>query len=449
MYLAYSLVFSFGLIIATPYFLYQALAHGKYIRGLRQRFGFVPRLDGNPVIWLHCVSVGETQAARPLVKRLRQDFPDYALVVSTITDTGQTLAHDVFRNEAISICYFPLDLRSSVRRALDQINPAAVLIMETEIWPNFLRECAAREIPVALVNGRISPGSYRWYSLINRFLHRVLPFFSIAVMQTEEDADRLRALGMPAEKLFTAGNLKFDAQVASGLSTKTEEIRNRFGLDSELPLIVAASTHQPEEEIVLNSIKQVRNQHPVRLMLVPRHPQRFNEVAALIEKSGMSWTRKTDRSDPKDITADVILLDTIGELPATFTLAQIVFVGGSIVKKGGQNVVEPAAARATIVTGPHTDNFHAIVRQMKEAQAIVQLPALDNDAASAKLAEVFSELLSNSNERVELARRAKQLVIENQGATDKTLKLVAPLLSRASRASSKPNTAQAANAHTS
>src|SRR5215510_14911770 len=184
MYLAYSLVFSFGLILGIPYFIYQALAHGKYTKGLRQRFGFIPPINGKPVIWLHCVSVGETQAARPLVQRLKREFPDYALVVSTITDTGQILAREVFRNEAISICYFPLDRHSSVRRALDRINPAVVLIMETEIWPNFLRECGAREIPVALVNGRISPGSYRRYRLIKPLLHRVLPFLSIAVMQT-------------------------------------------------------------------------------------------------------------------------------------------------------------------------------------------------------------------------------------------------------------------------
>src|SRR5215207_3492008 len=187
MYLAYSLLLSLGLIVLIPHFLFQALAHGKYVAGLRQRFGAVPPVNGKPVIWLHCVSVGETQAARPLAKRLKQQFPHHDLVVSTITLTGQNLARDVFRNQAESVFYFPFDWRWSVRRALKTINPAAVLIMETELWPNFLRECKAREIPVALVNGRISKQSYRRYTLIKFFLRRVLPSLSIAVMQSEID----------------------------------------------------------------------------------------------------------------------------------------------------------------------------------------------------------------------------------------------------------------------
>src|SRR5215207_4464687 len=208
MYLAYSLLLSLGLLVLIPHFLFQALAHGKYIAGLRQRLGSVPAAGGKPVIWLHCVSVGETQAARPLAQRLKQAFPHHALVVSTITLTGQRLARDVFKTQAESVFYFPFDWRWSVRRALKTINPAAVVIMETELWPNFLRECSAREIPVALVNGRISRQSFRRYTLIKFFLKRVLSGLSIAVMQSEADAERLEVLGMGSEKLFTAGNLK-------------------------------------------------------------------------------------------------------------------------------------------------------------------------------------------------------------------------------------------------
>src|SRR5215208_2062216 len=187
MYLAYSLLLSLGLIVLIPHFLFQALAHGKYIAGLRQRFGSVSPLPGKPVIWLHCVSVGETQAARPLAQRLKQQFPHHALVVSTITLTGQRLAREVFRTQAESVFYFPFDWRWSARRALKRINPTAVLIMETELWPNFLRECKARESPVTLVNGRISRQSYRRYTLIRFFLKRVLLGLSIAVMQSEPD----------------------------------------------------------------------------------------------------------------------------------------------------------------------------------------------------------------------------------------------------------------------
>jgi 3-deoxy-D-manno-octulosonic-acid transferase len=421
MYLAYSLLLTLGLVVLIPHFLFQALAHGKYIAGLRQRLGAVPQLDGKPVIWLHCVSVGETQAARPLAQRLKQAFPHHALVVSTVTLTGQTLARDVFRDQAESVFYFPFDWRWSARRALKAINPAAVLIMETELWPNFLRECKARRIPVALVNGRISRQSYRRYKMIKFFLRRVLSCLSVAVMQSETDAERLLSLGMAREKLFTAGNLKFDSEAAGELSTRIEEIGSRFGLGSGAPLILAASTHAPEEEILLKSIRQMRMKQAVRLMIAPRRPERFNEVAALIQKSGLSWARKTNPPQPQDADADVILLDTIGELRATYPLADVVFVGGSIVDKGGHNVLEPAAAGAAVVTGAHTHNFHAVVDLMVEAGAIVQLPPI---ITTEEITNVFLNLLASPGDRDALGRRAKQLVTDNQGATDRTIKLI-------------------------
>lgn len=432
MYLGYSLLLSLGLVVLIPHFLFQALAHGKYVAGLRQRLGSVPRVNGKPVIWLHCVSVGETQAARPLAKRLKQQFPHHDLVVSTITLTGQNLARDVFRNDAASIFYFPFDWRWTVRRALKAVNPAVVLIMETELWPNFLRECKTRRIPVALVNGRISRQSYRRYRLIKSFFRRVLSSLSIAVMQSETDSQRLEDLGMPKEKLFTAGNLKFDAELASELTSKTEELRTRFAFDRSVPLILAASTHAPEEQIILESIQKLRQKQPVRLLLAPRHPERFNEVASLLQKSGLAWTRRTNRLDANDANATVVLLDTIGELPATYELADIVFVGGSIVDKGGHNVLEPAAAGATVVTGAHTHNFHAIVDLMNEAGALVQLPALEGAPASDEIAYVFEKLLASPAEREELGRRAKQLITANQGAADRTMQLIAPLAAHTS-----------------
>ena len=429
MYLAYSLLLSLGLLVLLPLFLFKALAHGKYIAGFRQRLGSVPAVSGKPVIWLHCVSVGETQAARPLAARLKQQFPHHALVVSTITLTGQNLARNVFRTQAESVFYFPFDWRWSVRRALKAINPVAVLIMETELWPNFLRECKAREIPVALVNGRISRQSYGRYALIKFFLRRVLASLSIAVMQSEADAERLQHLGMPNEKLFTAGNLKFDADAGSDLTDTTTEIAQRFGLHSDVPLVLAASTHEPEEKIILESFKQLRTKQEVRLMIAPRHPERFNEVASLIQNSGLSWTRRMNLPEPSDSDAAVILLDTIGELPATYSQAAVVFVGGSIVDRGGHNVLEPAAAGTAVVTGAYTHNFHAIVNLMAEAGALVQLPpAQGTSMAILQIAKALSELLASPEARAELGRRAKKLVSENQGAADRTVKLIAPLL---------------------
>jgi len=449
MYLAYSLLLSLGLLILIPHFLFKALAHGKYIAGLRQRLGAVPRTTGKPVIWLHCVSVGETQAARPLAQRLKQQFPHHSLVVSTITLTGQKLARDVFGTQAQSVFYFPFDWRWSVRRTLNAIDPAAVLIMETELWPNFLRECKDRRIPVALVNGRISKQSYRRYSWIKFFLRRVLSSLTIAVMQSETDARRLEALGMPGEKLFTGGNLKFDAGIGKDLSQTTAEIANRFGLRSGVPLILAASTHAPEEQIILESFMQLRTKQPVRLMIAPRHPERFNEVASLTQNAGLSWTRRTNAAAPEDAIASVILLDTIGELPATYSLATVVFVGGSIVDRGGHNVLEPAAAGSVVVTGAHTHNFHAIVSLMQEAGAMIQLPPLQGADAARELTKVISRILADPEQRAELGRRAKQLVANNQGAAERTMKFIAPLLSTPQPDNSQTDSMLTANAHTS
>jgi 3-deoxy-D-manno-octulosonic-acid transferase len=449
MYLGYSLLLSLGLLVLLPHFLFQALAHGKYVAGLRQRFGSVPSPNGRHVIWLHCVSVGETQAARPLAQRLKQQFPHHALVVSTITLAGQKLARDVFRKQAESVFYFPFDWRWSVRRALKRINPTAVLIMETELWPNFLRECKARQIPVALVNGRISKQSYRRYSLIKFFLRPVLSSLSVAVMQSETDAQRLQALGMPEEKLFIAGNLKFDAEPGSDLADTTAEIRMRFGLQTQVPLILAASTHAPEEEIILESFKQLTKKQPARLLIAPRKPERFNEVASVIQNSGLSWTRRTNRAEPNDTDAAVILLDTIGELPATYSLATVAFVGGSIVDRGGHNVLEPAAAGAAVITGAHTHNFHAIVDLMAEAGAIIQLPPAEGPQAIEEFTRALDKLLTGADERAELGRRAKQLVANNQGATERTMKLIAPLFSSQPHESSRSDSMLPANAHTS
>ena len=446
MFLAYSLLLSLGLLVLIPYFAIQALLHGKYIAGLRERLGSLAPIIAKPVIWLHCVSVGETQAARPLAQRLKRDFPHHTLVVSTITLTGQNLARDVFRTQADRVFYFPFDWRWSVRRALKAINPDAVLIMETELWPNFLRECNSRGIPVALVNGRISRQSFGRYKLIKSFLHRVLAYLNIAVMQSDADAQRLLSLGMPSERLFTAGNIKFDAEVGKDLGEKTREIETRFGLQGQAPLILAASTHAPEEAIILESFKQLRSKQPVRLMLAPRHPERFNEVANMILNSGLSWARRTNAPANEDASAAVILLDTIGELPATYSLADVVFVGGSIVDKGGHNVLEPAAVGAAVVTGAHTHNFHAIVQLMAEAGSIVQLPPR---AGAPELTAAIAKLLNNPNERAELGRRAKQLVADNQGAAERTMKLISPLIASETHETPRSDTMLPANAHTS
>src|SRR6185295_3737195 len=235
MYFIYSLLLGLAFLILLPRFLLDAFRHGKYVNGLRERLGALSPIatDGRPVVWIHCVSVGETQAARPLVQSIRERFPDTLIAVSTITVTGQNLAREVFKDDAAKVFYFPFDWRWVVRRTLKAINPNTVIVMETELWPGFLRECKRQQIPVALVNGRLSEQSFRRYRLIKGFMGRVLESLNVAVMQTEADAQRLRALGMDAAKIVISGSLKFDAGNLPDSDSLTTEFRQRFQLNDE------------------------------------------------------------------------------------------------------------------------------------------------------------------------------------------------------------------------
>ena len=279
MFFLYSLLFTVGILAMLPLFLLDALRHGKYVTGLKERARGVSAIDarGQPVIWLHCVSVGETQAARPLVRALREQFPTHALVISTITLTGQRLAREVFKDEAAAIFYFPFDWAWSVRRALRAIKPAVVLVMETELWPRFLHECRRQNIPVALVNGRLSERSFRGYKKLGRFIRQTVNTLSLAIMQTEADAERMRALGLASERIRVASNLKFDAPVEADVQELTAALQARFGFNEARPLIVAASTHAPEEAWLLEAFKLLHSSLPnlrPRLLIAPRHPER-------------------------------------------------------------------------------------------------------------------------------------------------------------------------------
>lgn len=424
MYFIYSFLLCVGFLVLLPRFLFDAIRHGKYVAGFRERLGTVAPLPKNkPVVWLHCVSVGETQAARPLVRALKTRFPEHQIAVSTITLTGQNLARSVFSGEAAQVFYFPFDWRWTVRRTLKAINPSVVLVMETELWPNFLRECDEQQIPVALVNGRLSEQSFRRYKIIKSFMTRVLSSLKFAAMQTEADAKRLCELGMDSDKTTVLGSLKFDAGTMPSNETVTSESRTRFALGDESPLILAASTHTPEEKIVLESFKQVTAQWPakLKLMIAPRHPERFPEVANLIEASGFRWARKSNPASPTEAAAEVILLDTIGELTSVFSLATIVFVGGSIAPTGGHNVLEPASVGAPVITGPHTHNFQLIIEAFVKADAIVQLPENNETEMTANLTGAMLALLNDPDRRLQLKERARSLVNANRGATERTM----------------------------
>jgi 3-deoxy-D-manno-octulosonic-acid transferase len=429
MYLLYSFLLTLGFLVLLPRFLLDALRHGKYVAGFSERLGsLTPMSTERPVIWLHCVSVGETQAARPFVDLLLREFPAHSVVVSTITLTGQKLAREVFKDKATRVFYFPFDWRWSVRRALDVIQPSTVLLMETELWPNFLRECGARQIPVALVNGRLSNKSVRRYRHVRNFFKRVVSNLDRAIMQSDGDAERLEELGFSRDRLYVSGNMKFDAGKTRSNEPLTEALRYRFGFESSDKLILAASTHAPEERILLESFKLVRERFKeVRLLIAPRHPERFGEVASLLKSSGFSWAKRTGTENALDRQCDVILLDTIGELPAAYPLAGIVFVGGSIADAGGHNVLEPAAFGCCVITGAHTQNFGAIVSDFVEADALVQLPDWPLTEMGKRLASEFEGLIANPQQRKDLGKRAAHLLEQNLGASEKTVQLITPL----------------------
>jgi 3-deoxy-D-manno-octulosonic-acid transferase len=430
MYFIYSLLLAVGLLILLPRFLYDAFRHGKYVAGFRERLGALSQATGQPLIWIHCVSVGETQAARPLVLELKKQLPDRRIAISTTTLTGQNLAREIFKHEAEKIFYFPFDWRWSVRRTLKALRPEVVLIMETELWPVFLRECERQQIPVAVLNGRLSEQSFRRYRLFRGFMSQVLRGVSLAIMQSEDDASRLRSLGIAPDKVQVAGSLKFDAGTLPLNDALTAELRERFNFTNDSQLILAASTHAPEEKIVLEVFKRLISQAApgARLLIAPRHPERFSEVAALLEASGFSAARRSVPQKESDKDAKVILLDTIGELQSVYSLATVVFVGGSIARTGGHNILEPAAVGACILTGAHTYNFREIIEKFARAEAIIQLPALPDSDTTLELEKLFGALLADRDMRRTLGERAKQLVNQNRGATARTMELLKNLL---------------------
>lgn len=425
MYFIYSFALTIGFLVLLPRFLWDAARKGKYAAGFWQRFGRLPEFDaqGKPIIWLHAVSVGETNAAKPLIKEILKNFPDHKLVVSTTTKTGQTLAREIFKNEAALVFYFPFDWSFVVRRALEKINPSVVLIMETELWFNFLREARRSEIKIALVNGRLSEKSFKNYKRIRGFVRRALANLDLALMSSASDAERLIELGCAAEKTFVTGNIKFDLE--TGKSDLTETLRRRFAIDETSPLIVAASTHAPEERWIIESYRILRDKFPAenapRLLIAPRHPERFAEVAELMQNSGFRFARRSASTSVSDIDADLILLDTIGELRAVYELADVVFVGGSLIPHGGQNVLEPAAAKKAIVTGFYTMNFADIIKTLSAKEAIVELPELEENEIPVNLESIFYELLSNNVKRKALAENAFAVLRENRGACAKTI----------------------------
>lgn len=421
----YSIAYTLGVVVLLPAFLLQ---RQKYASGFSERLGSYPEFvqDDRRVIWLHCVSVGETNAARPLVGELLKQFPSHRLVVSTTTRTGQELAKKIFGDKADAVIYFPFDWKFSVRRALETFRPSLILLMETEIWPRFISEAKRAGAKVAIVNGRLSQKSYGRYSRVRGFVRRVMEQVDLALMQAQADADRVQSLGLQPARIRVTGNIKFDISSNADESVLTEYFCKRFGIDGEKLLIVAASTHEPEEKWVVGSLNGLKDRS-VRLVVVPRHLERFEEVALLLADSGRSFVRRSEPETDKDRKADIILLDSIGELRAIYPLADIVFVGGSLVPHGGQSILEPAAVGKAIVTGYFTHNFADTIETFLKNDALIQLPQLSVGEVTNTFHSVLLGLLSNPARRQELGKNASAVMEANRGVTARTIEFLSEI----------------------
>ena len=405
MYVLYTAALAVGLVLTFPYYL---IRFRKYMPTIKERLGFVAPEAGDSAIWIHAVSVGEVKAIDSLIAGMRRAFPQSRLVVSTTTPTGRALALE--RGDVDRVIYFPLDLPGTVRRSLDRIRPVLVVVAETEIWPNFLRRCSRQGVPVFMVNGRISDKSYRRYKLGSRWLRRVLDGYRILGMQSNLDADRMRRLGAPRDRTVVFGNLKYDAPTFAPRLDSTLNDR----LSRMQPLMVAASTAPGEEPLVLEAYRRLRGKHPaLKLLIAPRLPERFEEVEHTIQSAGFSLARRSRLSS--NDAADVLLLDSIGELAAVFEHAAVVFMGGTLVSRGGHNILEPARFRKPVVFGPHMENFRDMARTFLDAEAAIEVP----DAA--EFARRVGQILSDPALAAEVGRKAAAVAERNAGATGRAL----------------------------
>jgi len=421
MYLVYSALLVLWLLISSPYWLIQMTRHGKYRAGLRERLGGVPdRLRGSsqPAIWVHAVSVGEVLAVSGLISELADRYPEFRILISTTTGTGQKLARKRFGDERVF--YFPLDLPFSVRRYLNALRPKLIVVAETEFWPNFFRIAKESGARIAVVNARISDRSFPGYLRISGWIRRVLANVDLFLTQTEQDRSRLLAIGAASERVQVTGNLKFDVDpppappVVAGL-------RRVFQETNTCPILVCGSTVEGEEGLLLQAMQNILATHPRAVMLLaPRHPERFAEVAHLLESlGGRFWRRSLWNGE--SISGGVMLVDTIGELAALYAVADIAFVGGSLVPRGGHNIIEPAQYGVPIVVGNHTENFRDIVGLFQSRNAV-------RIVGPAELPLVFLELISDAAERKNLGQRALDTLHSQRGATHRTLQALATML---------------------
>lgn len=400
------------------YWFFRGLINRSYRDRIGQRFGVgYPQLER--CIWIHAVSVGEVQAAIPLVREIARRFPGHELLVTTVTPTGAARVKAVF-GDSVTHCYIPFEMPVAVNRFFAAVNPELALIMETEIWPNLYRGCGTRDIPLILVSARISPRSLGGYRRFLPLIRETLSHGIIIAAQSEADAERFRALGASPVRTWVTGNIKFDIELPADLADDGRQLRAE--LFGERPIWIAASTHDKEEQQVLAAHRQLLEQHPdLLLILVPRHPERFDDVRSLVRRRRFSLVSRTDNR-PCAATTEVFLGDTMGELPLFYATSDVAFVGGSLVPIGGHNLLEPAALGLPVITGPQVFNAQEIADMFVELGACRMV----NDAD--ELAATVSELFADWSTAQEIGNRGREVLHRNRGALSRLLGLLDPLI---------------------
>ncbi|WP_346837735.1 lipid IV(A) 3-deoxy-D-manno-octulosonic acid transferase [Microbulbifer sp. SAOS-129_SWC] len=414
--------------LALPLILLRLWWRGRrqpaYRRRWRERCGRVPaRASRAPLIWVHSVSVGETLAAVPVIEALAARHSDWQWLVTTTTPTGSERVQSALRpllGGRLLHYYLPYDLPECLNPFLDALRPTALVIIETELWPNLLAVCARRDIPTLLANARLSEKSARGYARVPRLTGRMLASLTRVVAQYPADAERFVALGMPAERVTACGNIKFDLEIDLGLASEAQALAHRWhgGGSRPRPVWLAASTHAGEDELVLDAFARVRRDRPeladLLLVLVPRHPQRFDSVARLCRERGLKVLRRSSGGQPQ-LSHQVLLGDTMGELLRFYGACDVAFVGGSLVPVGGHNMIEPAAWCVPVVCGPHLYNFATVAQLLREAGGL----SVVEDAA--QLAAQLTQWLSDDDARRAAGERARAVAEANSGALQRLL----------------------------
>lgn len=422
MYLLYNFILLLSGLFLVPYYLFLGLRHGKSRRGIRERLGYytAEQLSGlreRPVLWIHAVSVGETRAAGPLIKALRKKYPHYQILVTNVTESGHAIAQE---NRQIDSClFFPFDFSWTVRKALEQIRPELILIVETEIWPNFTRQAKLLNIPLMLVNGRLSDRSFPRYRSVRVLLRPLLQYFSFFCMQSQIDSERIIALGAPSERVENTGNLKFDHDLQVFSAGDIRLKKTTYRLPDDVAILVSGSTHEGEERQLLEAYQRIapQLQQPLLLVIVPRHPERRREIQALLKQMSIPYRlRSRLHLNPLMLSAGEVLIgDTFGEVLDLYAVADLVFVGGSLVPVGGHNLLEAALVSKPVVFGPHIHNFKEISTKLIQAGAGIKVDDTQH------LVRTCVDLLNDPVRRRAMGEAGRALIAENMGATQRTM----------------------------